>query len=63
MAVLVIKAKTGAPSRLEKLIERAKKATALVEAECDRVLVVYENQEASIYYEGPLAPVRTPEAS
>ncbi|MHB8875507.1 MAG: hypothetical protein ACYC8T_17625 [Myxococcaceae bacterium] len=61
--VLVIKAKAGSPSQLEELRALANEtASGLLEDQSDRVLVVYENQAASIYYEGAPAPapVRAP---
>ena len=59
--VLVIKARAGSPADLAKLqVQANQKASGLLEARSDRVLVVYDKQAASIYSEGAPAPVRVP---
>lgn len=57
--VLVIKASTDSPAGLEQLrVQVNQKASGLLEAHSDRVLVVYGKQAASLYYEGAQTAVR-----
>lgn len=55
MPVITIKAKAGrSPERIEELRKRVRDATAeLLEVKPDRVLVIYEELAANIYFDAP----------
>ncbi len=60
MPVLTIKAKSAAPAQRDRLLVAANEmASDLLEAKSDRVLVVYDKQAASIYYERGAAKTNT----